>query len=63
LVVGAGVALVELLEGALAMRVPIPLHGHEKRDTGAGDGVEAGGQDLGGGEVAANVRCGSREAK
>jgi hypothetical protein len=63
LIAGAGVALVELLKGVLAMRVPIPLHGHEKRNTSAGDGIEVGGQDLGGGAVATNVRRGSGETK
>jgi hypothetical protein len=43
LVAGAGIALVELIEGALAVGVPLPLHGSEERSTSSGDGVEVGG--------------------
>jgi hypothetical protein len=63
LVAGAGIALVELVEGTLAVGVPLPLHGHEERSTSSGDGVEVGGQTLGGGEVAANVGGGGRETE
>jgi hypothetical protein len=52
---GAGVALVELIVGAFAMVVPVPLHGHKDRNVDARDGVEMGGQKLGGGAVTADV--------
>jgi hypothetical protein len=56
LVTGTGVSPVESFERALNVGVYVPLHGHEERNALTGDGIEVGGQVLGGGDVAANVR-------
>jgi hypothetical protein len=63
LIAGAGVSFVEVIEGAFAVGVSIPLHGHKERNTSAEDGVEVGGQELGGGEVTTDVRGGGKQIK
>jgi hypothetical protein len=56
LVTGTGVSPVESFERALAMGVPVPLHGHKEGSARPGDGIEVGSQELGGSDVAADVR-------
>jgi hypothetical protein len=58
LVTGTGVSPAESFKRALAVGVPISLHGDEEKSARSGDGVEVGGQELGGGDVAADVRRG-----
>jgi hypothetical protein len=61
----AGVAALVLIIRALAVGGAVSIHGFKVGDKGAGAGVAVGGEELGGGTVAADVssRCGEGECE